>query len=372
MLELDEYKLELQKYRQPLQEVKASLDIEGKENRIAELDKAMAEPGFWDDVEKSGQIMKEMKGLKGTIESFNTIRQDFEDLETMIEMAQEDEDDELVKETGEMLRSFVKRFEAFRIETLLSGEFDANDCTVKINAGTGGTEACDWTSMVYRMYSRWAERHGFTLTLLDILDGDEAGIKTVTFQLSGYHAYGYMKSEHGVHRLVRISPFNANGKRQTSFCAVEVLPVIDDAIDIEIPDDDIRIDTYRASGAGGQHINKTSSAIRITHFPTGIVVQCQNERSQHQNKDQAMKMLKSKLYLLKEQENAEKMSGIKGETFENGFGSHIRSYFLQPYTLVKDSRTSCETGDAYRVLDGDIDSFINAYLVWITAGNDDE
>ncbi|MCR4845591.1 MAG: peptide chain release factor 2 [Eubacterium sp.] len=370
MLELDEYKLELQKFRTPLEEVRESLDVEGKQKRIAELDKAMAEPGFWDDVEKSGQIMKEIKGLKGIIESYDQIKQDFEDLETMIEMAQEENDEELIAETGEMLSSFTKRFEDFRIETLLSGEFDSNDCTVKINAGTGGTEACDWTSMVYRMYTRWAERHGFEVTLLDLLDGDEAGIKTVTFQISGYHAYGYMKSEHGVHRLVRISPFNANGKRQTSFCAVEVLPVIDDAIEIEVADDDIRVDTYRASGAGGQHINKTSSAIRITHIPTGIVVQCQNERSQHQNKDQAMKMLKSKLYLLKEQENAEKMSGIKGEAFENGFGSHIRSYFLQPYTLVKDSRTGCETGDAYKVLDGGIDAFINAYLVWMAADKD--
>lgn len=371
MLELDEYKLELQKYTDPLEEVRKSLDIEGKENRISELSSAMEDAGFWDDVEQSGQVMKEMKGLKNTLDSYKELRQDYEDIETMIEMAEEDGNDELIQETGEMLRSFASRFESFRIETLLSGEFDANDATVKINAGTGGTEACDWTSMVYRMYTRWAERHGFTVTLLDILDGDEAGIKTVTFQVSGYHAYGYMKSEHGVHRLVRISPFNANGKRQTSFCAVEVLPVIDDNIEIEIADDDIRIDTYRASGAGGQHINKTSSAIRITHIPTGIVVQCQNERSQHQNKEQAMKMLKSKLYLLKEQENADKMSGIKGETFENGFGSHIRSYFLQPYTLVKDSRTSCETGDAYRVLDGDIDSFINAYLVWITAGSEE-
>lgn len=368
MLELDEYKLELQKYKKPLEEVKASLDIEVKENRIKELEAAMEAPDFWDDIEKSGQTMKEIKGLKGTIEQYNSIKQEFDDIETMIEMAEEENDADLTEETGEMLRGFVKKFEDFRIETLLSGEFDANDCTVKINAGTGGTEACDWTSMVYRMYTRWAEKKGFTVTLIDILDGDEAGIKTVTFQVSGYHAYGYLKSEHGVHRLVRISPFNANGKRQTSFCAVEVLPVIDDAIEIEVADDDIRVDTYRASGAGGQHINKTSSAIRITHIPTGIVVQCQNERSQHQNKDQAMKMLKSKLYLLKEQENAEKMSGIKGETFENGFGSHIRSYFLQPYTLVKDSRTACETGDAYRVLDGDIDSFINAYLVWITAG----
>lgn len=370
MLELDEYKLELQKYKKPLEEVKASLDIEVKENRIKELEAAMEAPDFWDDIEKSGQTMKEIKGLKGTIEQYNSIKQEFDDIETMIEMAEEENDEDLTAETGEMLRGFVKKFEDFRIETLLSGEFDANDCTVKINAGTGGTEACDWTSMVYRMYTRWAEKKGFTVTLIDILDGDEAGIKTVTFQVSGYHAYGYLKSEHGVHRLVRISPFNANGKRQTSFCAVEVLPVIDDAIEIEVADDDIRIDTYRASGAGGQHINKTSSAIRITHIPTGIVVQCQNERSQHQNKDQAMKMLKSKLYLLKEQENAEKMSGIKGETFENGFGSHIRSYFLQPYTLVKDSRTACETGDAYRVLDGDIDSFINAYLVWKAAGDE--
>ena len=370
MLELDEYKLELQKYKKPLEEVKASLDIEVKENRIKELEAAMEAPDFWDDIEKSGQTMKEIKGLKGTIEQYNSIKQEFDDIETMIEMAEEENDADLTEETGEMLRGFVKKFEDFRIETLLSGEFDANDCTVKINAGTGGTEACDWTSMVYRMYTRWAEKKGFTVTLIDILDGDEAGIKTVTFQVSGYHAYGYLKSEHGVHRLVRISPFNANGKRQTSFCAVEVLPVIDDAIEIEVADDDIRVDTYRASGAGGQHINKTSSAIRITHIPTGIVVQCQNERSQHQNKDQAMKMLKSKLYLLKEQENAEKMSGIKGETFENGFGSHIRSYFLQPYTLVKDSRTACETGDAYRVLDGDIDSFINAYLVWKAAGDE--
>jgi peptide chain release factor 2 len=267
-----------------------------------------------------------------------------------------------------MLSEFKKKFDAFRIETLLSGEFDTNDATVTIHAGAGGTEACDWVSMLYRMYQRWADKHKFKVTVLDLLDGDEAGIKTVTFQVSGYHAYGYMKSEHGVHRLVRISPFNANGKRQTSFCAVEVLPVVDDAIEIEIADDDIRIDTYRASGAGGQHINKTSSAIRITHIPTGIVVQCQNERSQHQNKDQAMKMLKSKLFILKKQENAEKMSDIKGDAFENGFGSHIRSYFLQPYTLVKDSRTGAENGDAYRVLDGDIDSFINAYLVWKAAG----
>lgn len=328
----------------------------------------MEAPDFWDDVEKSGQVMKEIKGLKNTIESFDVIKTAYEDIETMIEMAEEDSDEELIQETGELLKDFVKKFEAFRIETLLSGEFDSNDATVKINAGTGGTEACDWVSMVYRMYTRWAESHGFDVKVLDLLDGDEAGIKTVTFQVSGYHAYGYLKSEHGVHRLVRISPFNANGKRQTSFCAVEVLPIIDEAVNIEIKDEDIRIDTYRASGAGGQHINKTSSAIRITHIPTGIVVQCQNERSQHQNKDQAMKMLMSKLYLIEKEKQKEQMSGIKGDVMEVGFGSHIRSYFLQPYTLVKDSRTACETGDAYKVLDGGIDPFINAYLSWQATG----
>ena len=372
MLEIDEYKLELGKYKIPLGEVKESLDIENKEKRIAELEAGMEAPGFWDDVEKSGQIMKEIKGLKSTIESYNELETAYEDIETMIEMANEDADEDLIKETGDMLKDFTERFEAFRIETLLSGEFDTNDATVKINAGTGGTEACDWVSMTYRMYTRWAQSHGFELTEMDLIDGDEAGIKSVTFQVSGYHAYGYLKSEHGVHRLVRISPFNANGKRQTSFCQVEVLPVIDEAVDIEIKDEDIRIDTYRASGAGGQHINKTSSAIRITHIPTGIVVQCQNERSQHQNKDQAMRMLTSKLYLMEKQKQMQQMSDIKGDVMEVGFGSHIRSYFLQPYTLVKDSRTGCEMGDAYKVLDGYIDPFINAYLKWINTDHTDD
>ena len=372
MLELDEYKFELQKYKTPLEEVRNSLDTEGKEKRIKELDEIMADPDFWNDVERSGQVMKELKGLKSTIESFKEMETAYQDLETMIEMAEEEGDEELTSEIGEELAEFKKKFDAFRIEILFSGEFDANDATVKINAGTGGTEACDWVSMVYRMYTRWAENHGFTVTLLDLLDGDEAGIKTVTFQVSGYHAYGYLKSEHGTHRLVRISPFNANGKRQTSFCGVEVVPVMDDSVDIEINEEDIRIDTYRASGAGGQHINKTSSAIRITHFPTGIVVQCQNERSQHQNKDQAMKMLKSKLYKLEKEKQAEQISGIKGETMENGFGAHIRSYFLQPYTLVKDQRTGCEMGDAYKVLDGYVDPFMSAYLVWISTTGDEE
>ena len=332
----------------------------------------MEAPDFWDDIEKSGQIMKELKGLKSTIESYSQMQIAFEDIETMIEMAEEDSDDSLTQEAGEMLKDFKKDFEAFRIETLLSGEFDTNDATVTIHAGAGGTEACDWVSMLYRMYTRWADKHKMKLSVLDLLDGEEAGIKSVTFQVEGFHAYGYLKSEHGVHRLVRISPFNAAGKRQTSFCSVDVMPVIDDSIEIEVNDDDLRIDTYRASGAGGQHINKTSSAIRITHLPTGIVVQCQNERSQHQNKDTAMKMLKAKLYLMEKAKQDEQLSGIRGEVTENGFGSQIRSYVLQPYTMVKDLRTGCEMGDAGRVLDGDIDSFINAYLAWMATGGKTE
>ena len=247
----------------------------------------------------------------------------------------------------------------------MSGEFDENNAVINIHAGAGGTESCDWTEMLYRMYTRWAEKKGFTIEVLDYLEGDEAGIKSVTFQVNGLHAYGYMKSEKGVHRLVRISPFNAAGKRQTSFAAVDVMPELDDNIEVDINDDDLRIDTYRSSGAGGQHINKTSSAVRITHIPTGVVVQCQNERSQHSNKDKAMKMLMSKLYLIKQQENLEKISDIRGEVTDNGWGSQIRSYVLQPYTMVKDNRTGCESGNAQAVLDGDIDSFINAYLKWI-------
>ncbi len=366
MLELDEYKFEYGKYATPLEEVGQSLDIEGKKARIATLEKSMEEPGFWDDIEGSGKVMKELKNLKDNIEEFRTISSEYDDIGAMIEMAEDEPgEEELVTEAGEMLDAFKKKFEAFRIQTLLSGEFDECNAVVSLHAGAGGTESCDWASMLYRMYTRWADKHGFSVEELDFLDGDEAGIKTVTFQVNGYHAYGYLKSEAGVHRLVRISPFNAAGKRQTSFVSCDVMPDIDKNIEIEINDDDLRIDTYRASGAGGQHINKTSSAIRITHIPTGTVVQCQNERSQHQNKDKAMQMLKSKLYLMKQAEQQAQLSDIRGEVGENGFGSQIRSYVLQPYTMVKDLRTSCEMGDAGRVLDGDIDPFINAYLKWI-------
>lgn len=310
----------------------------------------------------SQHVMKELKGLKDVIETVENLTTSFEDVGILIEMAYEENDESMILEIEGELNSFQTRFEEMRIQTLLSGEYDKDNAIVTLHAGAGGTESCDWANMLYRMYSRWAERKGYTVQVLDFLDGDVAGLKTITFQVNGENAYGYLKSEKGVHRLVRISPFNAAGKRQTSFASCDVVPDIEDEIDIEINDDDLRIDTYRASGAGGQHINKTSSAVRITHLPTGIVVQCQNERSQHSNKDKAMKMLKAKLYLLKEQEQAEKVSDIRGEVKEIGFGNQIRSYVMQPYTLVKDHRTNAESGNVASVLDGNIDLFINAYL----------
>ncbi len=324
----------------------------------------MEAPGFWEQGDAAQEAMKELKSLKNDQEGFKELEQAVEDLETLLEMAYEEEDEELVPELQEMLEDFQSKFEALRMKTLLSGEYDKDGAIVTLHSGAGGTEACDWVSMLYRMYTRWVDKKGFTMEVLDYLEGDEAGIKSVTFQVNGENAYGYLKSEKGIHRLVRISPFNAAGKRQTSFASCDVMPDIEEDLEVEIKDDDLRIDTYRSSGAGGQHINKTSSAVRITHLPTGIVVQCQNERSQHMNKDKAMQMLKAKLYLLKEQENAEKASGIRGEVKDIGWGSQIRSYVLQPYTMVKDLRTGEESGNAAAVLDGAIDPFINAYLKW--------
>ncbi len=325
----------------------------------------MEEPGFWDNADKANESMKELKNLKDTLEEYNKVRTEFEDVQTLIEMGNEEEDASLAEEARESLELFKTDFENLKIKTLLSDEYDKNNAILRLNAGAGGTEACDWCSMLFRMYTRWAERHGFQVEILDQLDGDEAGIKSVGFQVNGENAYGYLKSEKGIHRLVRISPFNAAGKRQTSFASLDVMPEIVEDLHIDIPDKDIRVDTYHSSGAGGQHINKTSSAIRITHLPTGIVVTCQNERSQHMNKDKAMQMLKTKLLLLKKQENEEKLSDIRGEVKDNAWGSQIRSYFLQPYKLVKDLRTNEETSNADAVLDGDLDPFINAYLKWI-------
>ena len=330
----------------------------------------MEAPGFWDDPDRSNQKMKELKNMKDTVEECNGLFTQYEDILTLIEMSYEENDESMVAEIRGELEDFKAKFDELRISTLLSGEYDKNNAILKLNAGAGGTESCDWCSMLYRMYTRWAERKGFSVEVLDYLDGDEAGIKSVTFQVNGENAYGYLKSEKGVHRLVRISPFNAQGKRQTSFVSLDVMPDIEEDLDVEIDEKDLRIDTYRSSGAGGQHINKTSSAIRITHIPTGTVVQCQNERSQFQNKDKAMQMLKAKLYLLKQEANAEKLSDIRGEVKEIGWGNQIRSYVLQPYTLVKDHRTDVETGNVDAVLDGGLDIFINGYLKWISVQGD--
>ena len=325
----------------------------------------MEAPGFWDDPEASQLKMKELKSMKDDMETYQNLVTQKEDMETMIEMGYEENDPDLIPEIQEMLDQFKVDFDNIRVKTLLSGEYDGENAILKLNAGAGGTEACDWCSMLFRMYSRWVERKGFTMEILDSLDGEEAGLKSVTFQVNGENAYGLLKSEKGVHRLVRISPFNAAGKRQTSFVSCDVMPDIEKDLDVEVNDEDIRIDTYRSSGAGGQHINKTSSAIRITHFPTGIVVQCQNERSQHMNKDKAMQMLKAKLYMLKIQEAEEKLSGIRGEVTDIAWGNQIRSYVMQPYKMVKDLRTNEETGNVDAVMNGGIDIFINAYLKWM-------
>lgn len=328
----------------------------------------MEAPDFWENTERAQNETKELKNLKDTIAVYEGLKTQYEDIETLIEMGYEENDPEIAAEARSEMNDFVQTYENIRIRTLLSGEYDNCNAILKLNAGAGGTESCDWAAMLYRMYTRWAERKGFTVEVLDMLDGEEAGIKSVTFQVNGENAYGYLKAEKGVHRLVRISPFNAQGKRQTSFVSLDVMPDIEEDLDVEINEDDLRIDTYRSSGAGGQHINKTSSAIRITHLPTGIVVQCQNERSQHMNKDKAMQMLRAKLYLLKQEESAEKLSDIRGEVTEIGWGNQIRSYVLQPYTMVKDHRTGAESGNVDAVLDGSIDLFVNAYLKWKANG----
>ncbi len=372
MVELDQFKVDLAATKQPLKEVSDSLDLNGKRNRIAELEKNMEEPGFWDDADRAAKIMQNLKSLKDTVEKVESLNTAYDDIEVLIDMAYEENDASLIPEIEEELTAYRDSLEELRITTLLSGPYDKSNAILTLHAGAGGTESCDWAGMLYRMYLKWADKHHFTVETLDFLDGDEAGIKSVTIQVNGENAYGYLKSEHGVHRLVRISPFNAAGKRQTSFVSCDVMPEIEEDLDVEIKDDDIRIDTYRSSGAGGQHINKTSSAIRITHFPTGIVVQCQNERSQHQNKDKAMQMLKAKLFILKQEENAAKAQGIRGEQSEIGWGRQIRSYVLQPYTMVKDLRTDVETGNVNAVLDGNIDMFMNGYLKWLSLSGENK
>ena len=365
MVELDQIKSELLTLKTPLSEVEASLHITEKEQRIEELQREMEAPDFWDDPEKSQKKTKELKDMQDAVSIIKGLNTQYDDILELIAMCYEENDEAMIPDVQNEFEEFKNTLEEMRIGTLLSDEYDANNAILRLNAGAGGTESCDWAGMLYRMYTHWAEKKGFGVEVLDFLDGDEAGIKSVTFQINGTNAYGYLKSEKGVHRLVRISPFNAQGKRQTSFVSLDVMPDIEEDLDIDINDDDLRIDTYRSSGAGGQHINKTSSAIRITHIPTGIVVQCQNERSQFQNKDKAMQMLKAKLFMLKKEENAEKLSDIRGDVKEIAWGSQIRSYVLQPYTMVKDHRTNAEVAQADAVLNGYIDPFINAYLKWI-------
>ncbi len=368
MVELDQLKIDLANTQEALAEAKASLDVVSKSQRIEELEREMEAPDFWNDAEAAQKKTKLLKELKDDVAAASDLTQQYEDIETLIEMGNEAEDPEIAEEAKNEFADLQDKLENIRMKKLLSEEYDANNAILRLNAGAGGTESCDWCSMLYRMYTHWAERKGFSVEELDFLEGEEAGIKSVTFQVNGTNAFGLLKSEKGIHRLVRISPFNAQGKRQTSFVSLDVMPEIEDAPDIEIEDKDLRIDTYRSSGAGGQHINKTSSAIRITHLPTGIVVQCQNERSQFQNKDKAMQMLKAKLFMLKQEAHAEKLSDIQGQLKDIAWGSQIRSYFLQPYKLVKDLRTGEENSNADAVLDGALDKFINAYLRWHADG----
>lgn len=339
-------------------------DLAEKKDRIKEIGKVMAEPDFWDDASYAQSIMKELTQLKGAVDEYNRLKSEYDDVATLIQMGYEENDESLIPEIEDSLNLFIRDFEELKLKTMLSEPYDRYNAILTLHAGAGGTESCDWASMLLRMFQRWAEKKGFSTEILDFLDGDEAGLKSVTLQVNGENAFGYLKSERGVHRLVRISPFNAAGKRQTSFVSCDVMPDIEEDTGIEIDEKDLRIDTYRSSGAGGQHVNKTSSAIRITHLPTNTVVQCQNERSQLQNKDKAMKMLKAKLFLMKQQETQEKISGIRGEVKDIGWGSQIRSYVLQPYTMVKDHRTNEEVGNVASVLDGNLDPFINAYLIW--------
>ena len=368
IIELEQYKYELGQKEQALRDLGASLDLDNKKKRIAELDRMMEEPDFWTDPEKANQYSTEDRRLKDDVKSYEELAQSYDDIGALIEMAEEEEDQDSVAEVKEMLDDFIERLDQMSTKLLLSGEYDSMNAILRLNAGAGGTESNDWAGMLYRMYTRWAERHGFTLKVLDYLEGDEAGIKSVTIEIDGEYAYGYLRSEAGVHRLVRISPFNAQAKRQTSFVSCDIMPDIETEIDIEVRPEDIKMEVFRASGAGGQHINKTSSAVRLIHIPTGIVVACQEERSQLQNRNKAMQMLKARLYLKEKAEQEAMLAGSRGEVKDNGWGSQIRSYVLQPYRMVKDLRSGEQTSNTDAVLDGDIDRFITAYLKWMQLG----
>lgn len=362
MIEFDDYKVKIGTLKSTLDGLGEALKLADAEAEIDKLEKESAEDGFWSNLDNSQKVLQKIKQLKNKMTGFKKLAARWDDLMTLCQMALEEKDDSLLPELETEYKSFEKDLDNARLSTLLSGEYDGCNAILSFHAGAGGTEAQDWTEMLYRMYTRWAERHGMKYKVLDFLDGEEAGIKSASIEIDGENCYGYLKSEGGIHRLVRVSPFDASGRRHTSFAAVEITPLISDDVDIEIKSEDLKVDTYRSSGAGGQHVNKTESAIRITHIPTGIVVACQLERSQHQNREVAMRMLRSKLAEIKERDHLDKISDIKGEQMKIEWGSQIRSYVFMPYTLVKDHRTNFENGNIGAVMDGDIDGFINAYL----------
>ena len=362
MLQFEELRQGLLAQEPEIRNLYEAMDIEKKEKRLAELEAQSADPNFWNDTENSQKVVREMSHLKSAVRAFDKLKSKYDDTLTLVELALETGEEDVYDEAKADYDFILADLETQKLATLLSGEYDANNAILTFHAGAGGTEAQDWAQMLYRMYTRWAERHGFKYKILDYLDGDEAGIKSASILIEGENADGFLKSEAGVHRLVRISPFDASGRRQTSFASLEVMPELSDDTDIEINPSDLKVDTYRAGGAGGQHVNKTESAVRITHIPTGVVVACQNERSQIQNREVAMKMLKAKLAEIKEREHLEKIEDIKGVQKEIGWGSQIRSYVFMPYTLVKDHRTNFEMGNVSAVMDGELDGFINAYL----------
>ena len=368
MVILDEVKRRLSELAPEVTDLHDALAIERSRVRLEELEQKSASPEFYDDAAASGAVFAEMGELKDRLEQYAALQTMLEDSETLLEMCAEDDDPALAEEADAAVNSLDAKVEELRLVTLLNGEYDANNAILTFHAGAGGTEAQDWVEMLYRMYTRFAARHNWTVKVLDYLEGDEAGIKSASILVEGHNAYGFLRSENGVHRLVRVSPFDASGRRHTSFASLEVMPELDDAITVEIKPEDIKMEVFRSSGAGGQHINKTSSAVRLIHIPTGIVVSCQNERSQFQNRDMCMKMLAAKLYQIKEREHLDKISDIKGVQNAIAWGSQIRSYVFMPYTLVKDHRTGFENGNVNGVMDGDLDGFINAYLKWIALG----
>ncbi|MDR4949451.1 peptide chain release factor 2 [Neobacillus cucumis] len=361
-MELAEIRNELEKTAKKLADFRGSLDLENKEARIAELDDEMLQPDFWNNQEKAQAVISEANGLKDQVNEFMGLNESYENLELTYELVKEENDDELRAELEEELEQLTSRLGQFELQLLLSEEYDKNNAILELHPGAGGTESQDWGSMLLRMYTRWAEKKGFKVETLDYLPGDEAGIKSVTLAIKGHNAYGYLKAEKGVHRLVRISPFDASGRRHTSFVSCEVMPEFNEEIQVEVRTEDLKIDTYRATGAGGQHINTTDSAVRITHLPTGVVVTCQSERSQIKNRESAMKMLKAKLYQREIERQEQELLEIRGEQKEIGWGSQIRSYVFHPYSMVKDHRTNTESGNVQAVMDGDLDQFINAYL----------